>query len=157
VTAWSLKFMIIPNSPRRSQLIANNHIICVWCFRTVTYIKRPRKSNSFLEIELWEWKCHKPIPVLFVANLLPIVLQAISLMSSVLMNVTDIYTARMMLLVGPISASTVIRYYSWLTIKFTTMSVVSCWVRCFFWFSFSRTKGLRRSQKVILTFITSSS
>jgi hypothetical protein len=28
VTVWSLKFMIMPNSPRRSRLIANSHIIC---------------------------------------------------------------------------------------------------------------------------------
>jgi hypothetical protein len=29
VTVWSLKFMIMPNYPKRSLLIANNHIICV--------------------------------------------------------------------------------------------------------------------------------
>jgi hypothetical protein len=60
VTIWSLKFMIMPNSPIRSRLIDNNHIICAWWLRTVIYMKFSRITHLFLEIELWGWKCHKP-------------------------------------------------------------------------------------------------
>jgi hypothetical protein len=57
----------------RNRVIANNHIICVWWLRTVINMKFPRRTYLFLEIELWEWKCHKHIPVLVVVNWSPIV------------------------------------------------------------------------------------
>jgi hypothetical protein len=54
VTVWSLKFMIMPNSPRRSQFIAHNHIIYVWWLRTVINMKWPRRKRLYFEVELWE-------------------------------------------------------------------------------------------------------
>jgi hypothetical protein len=82
-------------------------------------MKFPRMAHLFLEIKLWEWKCHKHIPVLVVVNLPPIVLQMVVLLSSVLMNgnMAEVYASRMMLLLAPVSASALSRCSSLLTMR----------------------------------------
>jgi hypothetical protein len=55
-------------------------------------MKLSRSIYSFLEFEFWDLKDHKLIPDLFAVNLLPIVLQAVELLS------------RMILLLVPVSA-----------------------------------------------------
>jgi hypothetical protein len=72
-------------------------------------MKFPISIDLFLDIELWEWKCHKHIPVLVVVNLPPIVHQVVVLLSSVLMNGAKVYASRMMLLLAPVSASALSR------------------------------------------------
>jgi hypothetical protein len=54
--------------------------------------------------------------VLVVVNLPLIVIQVIVLMSSVLMNETEVYASRMLLLLAPVSASALRRCSSWLTV-----------------------------------------
>jgi hypothetical protein len=148
VNVWSLKFMIMPNSPRRSRYTANNHIICAWWLRTVIYMKFQRIRYLFAEVELYVWKCHKNIPVLVVVNWPPIVLQVFVLLSSVLMNGAEVYASRMMLLLARISASTLSRCSSLLTMRLTTSSLYHGWVTWFCQISFSRAKGFRRSKQV---------
>jgi hypothetical protein len=87
-------------------------------------MKCPRRTHLFLEVELWEWKCHKHIPVLVVVNVPPIVLQVVVLLSSFLMNGAEVYAPRMMLLLAPVSASALSRSSSLLTMRLTTNLVV---------------------------------
>jgi hypothetical protein len=97
--------MIIPNSPRRSRLVANNHIVCAWWLKIVIYMTCSRRTHMFLEIEFWEWKGNKHIPVFVVVNVPPIILQVVELLSSVLMNGAEAYASRMMLLLLQLSTS----------------------------------------------------
>jgi hypothetical protein len=126
VTVWSLKLMIMPDSLRRSRLVSNNHIICDWWLRIKIYMKCPRRVHLFLEVEHWEWNCHKNIPVLDVVNLLPTVLQVVVSLSSVLMNgnIAELYASRMILLLAPVSSSALSRYFSWLTMRLTANSLI---------------------------------
>jgi hypothetical protein len=89
-------------------------------------MKWPKRTYLFLEVDIWEWKCQKHIPVLVVVNLPPIVLQVVVLLSSVLMNgiIAEVYASRMMLLLTPVSTSALSRCSSLLTMRLTTNSVV---------------------------------
>jgi multisubunit Na+/H+ antiporter MnhG subunit len=68
-------------------------------------------------------------PSLVIVNSPPIVLQVVAILSSDLMNVTEVYASRVMLLLAPVSASALSRYSSLLTMRLTTNSVFVCWVR----------------------------
>jgi hypothetical protein len=117
----------------------------------------PRRTNSFLKIELWKWKCHKNIQVLVAVNLRLIVIQVVVLFSSVLTNGADVYTSRMMLLLASVSASDLTICSSWLTRRFVCYSLLT---QCLFvgWDDFASTKGCWRSKYVLLViiFITTS-
>jgi hypothetical protein len=72
-------------------------------------------------------KSHKHIPVLAAVKVPLIVLQVVVvvLLSSVLMNGAEVYASRvMLLLLAPASTSALSRYSSWLTMRFTTNSLV---------------------------------
>jgi hypothetical protein len=124
-------------------------------------MKWPGSTHLFLEIELWQWKYHKHIPVLVEIILATILHQVAVLLSSVLMNgkVAEVYASRMMLLLlAAVSASVLSRCSSLLTMRLTTNSVDSCWVRWFCYISFARVIGYGSSKKLlfIFSFINSS-
>jgi hypothetical protein len=93
-------------------------------------MKLPKRIDLFLEVELWEQKFHKYILVLVVVNLPPIVLQMVVLLSSVLLNVTEVYASRMMLmlLLAPVSTSALSRCSSLLTMKLVTHYQLNKWL-----------------------------
>jgi hypothetical protein len=63
------------------------------------------------------------LQVLVVLNLPPIVLQVVVLLSSVLMNGDEVYASRMMLLLSPVSASTLSRCSSLLTMRLAALPI----------------------------------
>jgi hypothetical protein len=71
------------------------------------------------------------------------------LLSSFLMNGAEVYASRMMLLHAPISASTLIRCSSLLTMRLTTNTVNYCWVRCFVRLVLLDLKGLEEVNKYL--------
>jgi hypothetical protein len=125
MTVWSLRFIIMPNSPKRYRLLANDHIIYSWWLRTGSHMKFPR--NLFLMIKLWDWKCHKQSQVLFVIKIPPTVLYVFVLLSSVLLNEAEVNTSRMMLLLAWVLASDLNRCFLWLTIRLASHYQLSGW------------------------------
>jgi small neutral amino acid transporter SnatA (MarC family) len=65
---------------------------------------------------------------LVVVNLLPILLQVVILLSSVLMNGAEVYASRMMRLLAPVSASALSRCSSLFTMKISTHYQLSGWL-----------------------------
>jgi hypothetical protein len=70
------------------QIFANNHIKFSWWLRKVIHIKFSRRAYLLLEIELWKWKGHRHVTVLFVINLPSIILQVFVLLSSICSKMT---------------------------------------------------------------------
>jgi hypothetical protein len=108
--------MIMPNSPKTSWLIANNHIICSWWLITIIHMKCPTQTCLFLEIELLEWKCHKHHPNFSYSKFTTHCTSGGYIIVICFDEwIWGIYVSRMMLLLAPVSASTLSRCSSWLT------------------------------------------
>jgi hypothetical protein len=64
-------------------------------------------------------KISQAFPVSFAVNLPPVVIQVFVILSFILMNMSEVYYSRMLLLLAPVSASALSRYSSWLTMRLT--------------------------------------
>jgi hypothetical protein len=116
--------MIMPNSPRRSRPIIISYVLddSEWSST------RNAHELHICILRLNSGSENATNPVLFVVNLQPIVHKVVALLSSVLMNGSEAYASRMMLLLATVSASALSRSSSLLTIRFAAHYQLSGWI-----------------------------